>query len=174
MPARAGLSGMLSPPDGSPSAHFGKQADGSQRAVELAGTLTGFLKNRCLWTPQSSGSLQRARSGRPSSSQEITVFLSPSRQGRGGERQGWAEPPAHGRSFGARGRGQNCNHPRGEVTFTQPLTGCCLPGAAQLPLPEHLIGREGPAPQGDQVTPCPWTSASLVAAHGDASPAGRV
>lgn len=101
-----------------------------------------------------------------------TVSLSPSSQSRGGKGQGRAEPPAHGWSE-RNGPGQR-GVPLGEVSFPQPLTGGCLPGAMQPPLNEHLIGRKWPAPQGDQVTQCPWISASVAGAHRDASSARRM
>ena len=77
MPARPGRSRMLSLPDRSPSAHFGQQAHGRRCAVGLAARRSlacshSSWKTQCLWTPQSSGSLQRASPGRPSNSQEIT------------------------------------------------------------------------------------------------------
>lgn len=130
--------------------------------------------------PQASGSLQRVRSGRPSSFCKSTQCSSTSPQARAGvERaQGWQRRLPTSR---VRGRCQDRALLPGNVAFTSPcsvttflvLTRCpfSLEGLRTI---QHLIRRKRPVWRGDQVTQCPWTCSCVVGAHGDAGSAGRM
>lgn len=80
---------------------------------------------------QALGSLQRARSGRPSSSRESSVLALSLQPGRVERAKGWQRQLPTVR---VRGKvpGQ-CGTPLSDGPFTQPLACHCLPGAGQLP-----------------------------------------